>query len=101
MSGATDAAAPACGLGAKGRCVPCESLDKSHVLSQDAVEKELAESLNMWKLKPLDGGANGKGDDAECWAKPDMPLETRTLRSVLFGTKFDFILVSSVLPFGT
>ena len=52
MSGATDAAAPACGLGAKGRCVPCESLDKSHVLSQDAVEKELAESLNMWKLKP-------------------------------------------------
>ena len=63
MSGATDAAAPACGLGAKGRCVPCESLDKSHVLSQDAVEKELAESLNMWKLKPLDGGANGKGDD--------------------------------------
>ena len=65
MPGATDAAAaaPACGLGAKGRCVPCESLDKSHVLSQDAVEKELAESLKMWKLKPLDGGANGQGDD--------------------------------------
>ena len=47
-------AAPACGLGAKGKCVPCESLDKSHILSREAVDKELSESLKMWKLKPLD-----------------------------------------------
>ena len=49
-----NAAAPACGLGAKGKCVPCESLDKSHILTKEAVEKELSESLKMWKLKALD-----------------------------------------------
>ena len=63
MSSSTTDAAPACGLGAKGKkCVPCESLDKSHILSKDAVEKELATSLKMWTLKPLDG-SDDKGDD--------------------------------------
>lgn len=52
-------AAPACGLGAKGKCVPCESLDKSHILSKEAVDKELSDSLKMWKLKPLEN----KSDD--------------------------------------
>ena len=59
-----DATAPACGLGAKGKCVPCESLDKSHILSKEAVDKELSESLKMWKLKAL-GNKNGDGDDEQ------------------------------------
>ena len=59
MSTADADAAPACGLGAKGKCVPCESLDKSHILTKEAVDKELSESLKMWKLKLLDN----KSDD--------------------------------------
>jgi len=60
---AAAAAAPACGLGAnRGKCAPCESLDKSHLLTADAVEKELETSLKMWKLKPL-GGDGGNGGD--------------------------------------
>jgi len=68
---AAAAAAPACGLGAsKGKCAPCESLDKSHLLTADAVRKELEASLKMWKLKPLgttDGG-NGDEQDGETYA---------------------------------
>ena len=59
---AAAAAAPACGLGAnRGKCAPCESLDKSHLLTADAVEQELATSLKMWKMKPL-GTDGGDGD---------------------------------------
>mmetsp|Transcript_12884 Transcript_12884/g.16467 ORF Transcript_12884/g.16467 Transcript_12884/m.16467 type:complete len:183 (-) Transcript_12884:82-630(-) len=32
-----------------GKCVPCESLDKSHLLSPQQVESELA-SMQLWKL---------------------------------------------------
>jgi len=63
---AAAAAAPACGLGAnRGKCAPCESLDKSHLLTADAVEKELETSLKMWKLKPLGTDGGNSGDDDE------------------------------------
>ena len=33
-----------------GRCVPCESLDKSHLLSKEQVEEELT-NMKMWQMK--------------------------------------------------
>ncbi|KAL7538855.1 hypothetical protein ACHAXR_011007 [Thalassiosira sp. AJA248-18] len=33
-----------------GKCVPCESLDKSHILSKEQIETEL-NSMKMWKIK--------------------------------------------------
>eukprot|EP00573_Skeletonema_grethae_P012221 CAMPEP_0201695140 /NCGR_PEP_ID=MMETSP0578-20130828/7192_1 /ASSEMBLY_ACC=CAM_ASM_000663 /TAXON_ID=267565 /ORGANISM="Skeletonema grethea, Strain CCMP 1804" /LENGTH=140 /DNA_ID=CAMNT_0048180941 /DNA_START=160 /DNA_END=582 /DNA_ORIENTATION=- len=43
----SSAAAAACAPG--GKCVPCESLDKSHLLSPQQVETELS-SMKLWKL---------------------------------------------------
>ena len=37
-----------CTLG--GKCLPCESLDKSHLLSPEQIETELA-IMNLWSLK--------------------------------------------------
>ncbi|KAL7495703.1 hypothetical protein ACHAWT_006885 [Skeletonema menzelii] len=47
MSAAEQTSAAACVPG--GKCLPCESLDKSHLLSPQQVESEL-ENMKLWKL---------------------------------------------------
>ena len=47
MSAAEQTSAAACVPG--GKCLPCESLDKSHLLSPQQVESELA-NMKLWKL---------------------------------------------------
>ena len=42
----TKEVATACG----GKCIPCESLDKSHLLSADQIKAELT-SMKLWSLK--------------------------------------------------
>ncbi|KAL9178706.1 hypothetical protein ACHAXT_003837 [Thalassiosira profunda] len=44
--------APACAPG--GKCVPCESLDKSHLLTHEQLDAELA-TMPLWEAKDDDG----------------------------------------------
>ena len=41
----------ACAKSEPGKCVPCESLDTSALLSRDEVERQVAMSLPLWTIK--------------------------------------------------
>ena len=45
----TEAVAAVCAPGG-GKCLPCESLDKSHVLSPEQIEAQLT-GMKLWSLK--------------------------------------------------
>lgn len=34
-----------------GKCVPCESLDKSHLLSPEQIDAELSSNMPLWKMR--------------------------------------------------
>ena len=48
-------------------CVPCSSLDKSHLLDKADVEKRVAENLPMWKVGEKKIAASGGGESGCCY----------------------------------
>ncbi len=50
MAAETDEVAAACTPDGDKKCIPCESLDKSHLLSAEQIQAELT-SMKLWRLK--------------------------------------------------
>ena len=73
------------------KCVPCESLDKSTLLDETAIQKEISSSIPLWSLLKYskrgsgsdDDGGNGDKDTNEKSNKISRKFTTKNFQSAI------------------
>ena len=75
----------------KTKCVPCESLNRSTLLEEPAIQKEISSSIPLWSILKYSKGDGDANDDKDNKNKTSSYKISRKFTAKNFEAAIDFI----------